>query len=67
MMSWGALIESVGQFGLVAGIAVYLIYFLAKELKTSVDELRESVEKLNKTVQILATEIRMMNGRGRRD
>jgi len=41
-----SIVDTVGQFGLTAGIAIYLIYFVTKELKECIQELTDSIKEL---------------------
>lgn len=41
-----SLFDIVSQFGLATGISLYLIYFITKELKDSINKLSESIDKL---------------------
>ena len=41
-----SIFDIVSQFGLAAGISLYLIYFITKELKHSIDKLSASIDSL---------------------
>lgn len=41
-----SIFDIVSQFGLAAGISLYLIYFITKELKHSIDKLASSIDSL---------------------
>ena len=41
-----SIVDLVSNLGLPVGISLYLIYFITKELKQSIDKLTESLDKL---------------------
>jgi len=44
------LLDSISQFGLTAGIAVYLVYFITKDLKECIVKLSNVIDKLSEKI-----------------
>jgi len=45
------LLDSISQFGLTAGIAVYLVYFVTKDLKECINKLANVIDKLSDKIE----------------